>query len=118
MKADILKKLRSKHKITQGKLADEIGVSRSLIGMIESGKQEGSIEIVKKVAKYFDVSVDYLEGLKEESNKNEREKLVSNFLSFLVESGVVTDTDNIDKKTKEMIFDMVKKELENLKRGK
>ncbi|MFT8352431.1 helix-turn-helix transcriptional regulator [Clostridium saccharoperbutylacetonicum] len=118
MKAEILKKLRNENKITQEKLADEIGVSRSLIGMIESGKQEGSIDIVKKVATYFNVSVDYLEGLIEESNSKERETLVSNFLRFLVESGVVTDPENIDKKTQDMIFNMVKTELENLKRGK
>lgn len=118
MKADILKKLRTENKITQNQLAKELGVSRSLIGMIESGQQDGGRDLTKKVAQYFDVSIDYLEGLKEDNESTERETLVSNFLKFLVESGVITDSDNIDKKTHDMILNMVKTEIEILKKGK
>lgn len=118
MKADRLKKLRQENKITQKKLALELGVSRSLIGMIESGQQDGGRELTKKVAQYFNVSIDYLEGLTDDNKTTERETLVSNFLSFLVESGVITDPNNIDKKTQDMIFNMVKTEIEHLKKGK
>jgi transcriptional regulator with XRE-family HTH domain len=118
MKADRLKELRLENKITQKKLATELGVSRSLIAMIESGQQDGGRELTKKVAQYFNVSIDYLEGLADDNKTVERENLVSNFLSFLVESGVITDPDNIDKKTQDMIFNMVKTEIENLKKGK
>ncbi|NFH02341.1 helix-turn-helix transcriptional regulator [Clostridium botulinum] len=118
MKADILKKLRNENNITQQQLAKELGVSRSLIGMIESSQQDGGRELTKKVAQYFNVSMDYLEGLTEKTATVERETLVSNFLEFLVESGVITDSNNIDQKTHDMILNMVKTEIEILKKGK
>lgn len=118
MKADILKKLRNENNITQQQLAKELGVSRSLIGMIESSQQDGGRELTKKVAQYFNVSMDYLEGLTEKTTTVERETLVSNFLEFLVESGVITDSNNIDQNTHDMILNMVKTEIEILKKGK
>lgn len=65
-----LKELRAKHGITQEQLAAIIGVERSSIGKYE-GKQSvvPSVEILNKIADYFDVSIDYLLGRTNELSK-------------------------------------------------
>lgn len=120
MKSEILKELRKDKGLTQKQLSEKLGVARSLIGMVEAGKQDGGREFAKKVAGYFNVSLDYLEGLTTEKTGlgKEKEALVSNFLEFLIENGIIKDEKNIDEKTEKMIMDMVKKEIANLKKGR
>lgn len=112
-KATIIKELREEKGISQVELSKKIGVSSSTIAMIESGAREGSLKNLKKIADYFGVTVDYLEGKTEY-----KEALVSNFLNFLVNNGIIEDENNIDEKTQEMILDMVKKEIKSIKEGK
>lgn len=56
-----LKELRKREKITQEQLAQIIGVERSSIGKYETGTIP-SIEILTRIAKYFNVSTDLLLG--------------------------------------------------------
>lgn len=117
MKGILLKELRKEKNLTQQQLSKELGVARSLIGMIESGKQDGGREFSKKVAEYFGVSLDYLEGLVSERNglTKEKDALVSDFLKYLVDNGIIKDENNIDETTQELIMTMVKKEISKLK---
>ena len=58
-----LKKLREDANLSQGQLADVIGVSKSTIGMYEQGKRMPNTNtILKDIATYFGVSIDYLVG--------------------------------------------------------
>lgn len=59
---DILSNLRNEAKITQKDLANILGVSRGTIGMYEIGQRDPDTETLKKIAKFFNVSVDYLLG--------------------------------------------------------
>lgn len=54
--------LRKSKKITQEVLAGKIGVSRSALSQYELGSRQPDYEIVKRMAKYFEVSTDYLLG--------------------------------------------------------
>ena len=69
-------------------------------------------EITINGEKYASIE-DYLEG-----KVDYKESLVSNFLNFLVSNKIIEDENNIDEKTQEMILDMVKKEIKNIKGGK
>lgn len=113
MKAAKIKELREKQGLSQAQLAKKIGVSSSTIAMIESGAREGSLKNLTKIADFFGVTIDYLEG-----KADYKEALVSNFLNFLVTNGIVEDENNIDEKTQEMILDMVRKEIRNIKGDK
>ncbi len=62
-----LKKLRKERKVTQEQLASIIGVERSSIGKYETGTQP-STDIMKRIADYFGVTVDYLLGREEKSS--------------------------------------------------
>ena len=57
-----VKELRLKKQITQEQLANALSVSKSAVGMWESGKREPDLETVLKVADFFEVSVEYLVG--------------------------------------------------------
>lgn len=57
-----LKELRMKKNLTQKQLADQLKLSQSTIGMIESGKRAASNELLIKFADYFQCSTDYLLG--------------------------------------------------------
>ena len=57
-----LKELRKKHKISQQKLADTIGVSRSTVAMWETAGSQPDNEMLMKMADIFNVSLDYLLG--------------------------------------------------------
>lgn len=53
---EALRLVRVFHDINQSKLADKLGISRSYLSEIESGKKTPSIELLEKYADIFDVS--------------------------------------------------------------
>ncbi|MBS4960025.1 MAG: helix-turn-helix transcriptional regulator [Clostridiales bacterium] len=104
---DRLRSLRKERKLTQGVLAQELNYGYTAISNYESGRNEPSITDLKKIARFFDVSLDYLlcindirnpynednskalflDGIRsscEELNNESREELVL-FIDWLVE---------------------------------
>ncbi|MBC2370070.1 helix-turn-helix transcriptional regulator [Listeria booriae] len=61
--------LRNKKGISQEKLAKDLNVSTSTVGMWETGKRAVKDDFVIQLANYFDVSTDYLLG---KSNTDKR----------------------------------------------
>lgn len=60
-----LKEVRSERGISQLTLAKEFCVDRSTISAWEIGKQEPNYDVLVKLSKFFDVSTDYLLGIKD-----------------------------------------------------
>ena len=63
--AERLKELRMEKGIGQNRLAKELGLSNASISYWENGKQEPSASAIFKRANFFEVSADYLIGLKD-----------------------------------------------------
>ena len=63
-----LKTLREDRDLKQKDLAKFIGVSDRTIGMYEQERREPDFEILKKIADYFNVTVDYLLGRTDNPN--------------------------------------------------
>lgn len=57
-----LKMLRLQHGLTQQELAEHLELSPVTISGYELGRREPSIEMLERIADYFDVTVDYLLG--------------------------------------------------------
>lgn len=55
-----LYELRKKADVTQKAMADYLGVSRQAYANYENGIREPDIKALKKLSKYFNVSVDYI----------------------------------------------------------
>lgn len=66
MFGDKLKELRENAKLTQEAFGEMFGVTSNAVYSWEKGKTQPSIEVIKKIAKYYDVSVDYLFGFTQE----------------------------------------------------
>ena len=58
----IFKQLRLENKYTQQELAKKIGVSRSAIGMYETGERQPDFETLEVIADFFNVDMDFLLG--------------------------------------------------------
>ncbi|OXS69873.1 helix-turn-helix domain-containing protein [Priestia filamentosa] len=55
-----LTSLRKKRNVTQQRVADFLGITRPAYTAYEQGKRQPDYETLQKIAKYFDVSIDYL----------------------------------------------------------
>lgn len=58
-----IKELRQKNNLTLKELGQKIGMANNTISQYETGKREPKLETWQKLAKFFDVSVPYLQGL-------------------------------------------------------
>ena len=68
MFGEMLKKLRTEKGLSQEDLALIIGVSKSTIGMYEtSNRMPKADTTLKKIAQFFNVTIDYLVGLSDEN---------------------------------------------------
>ena len=65
--ASRIKRLRESRNISQEKLAEKIGISKSAISMYEQGGRIAPMKIQEKIADFFGVSLDYLWGRKMET---------------------------------------------------
>ena len=71
-----MKVYRAMEDITQGELADRVGVSRQAINSIETGKYDPSLELAFKLAEEFDCQIEDVftyEG--EEDGEREEKKI-------------------------------------------
>lgn len=66
--SDRLKQLRSEKGVLQRELADYLNVSRVTITQYENGSRSPDDETKKKIAEYFNVSLDYLMGFSDIRN--------------------------------------------------
>ena len=58
MLAENLKTLRATQKLTQEELAKEMNVSKGAVAMWETGKRNPDLDMIKKIASYFNVTID------------------------------------------------------------
>ena len=58
-----LKELRVERKLSQADLAKELNVSQRSITSWETGFRQPDFETLERIAKFFDVTTDYLLGL-------------------------------------------------------
>lgn len=79
--ADMLTSLRKQEGLSQKELADKTGLTRSAIGMYETGKREPDFETLEIFADFFNVNMDTLLG-KAESAAPDPKDLPSNAFSI------------------------------------
>lgn len=57
-----IRELRKAKKMTMKELGEVLGVAESTVSLYELGKREPDFETLRKIADYFNVSLDYLLG--------------------------------------------------------
>ncbi|MCL2177346.1 MAG: helix-turn-helix domain-containing protein [Firmicutes bacterium] len=58
----VLKELRQQNSLTQREFAKEFGVSHAAVANWENSRREPSLDTLIRLAKFFDVTVDFLLG--------------------------------------------------------
>ncbi len=56
-RVQVLRKARNKRKLTQGELAEKVGVTRVTISYLESGTRQPSMDLLQRLAKVLKVKV-------------------------------------------------------------
>ena len=59
---NVFKSLRTSGGYTQQEIADKLNISRSTIGMYETGAREPDYDTLELIADFFNVDIDYLLG--------------------------------------------------------
>lgn len=67
---EILKELRETAELTQTQLGKLFNLTQRQVSTYETGRNEPPYEILRKYAKYFNVSTDYILGLTKEPKPN------------------------------------------------
>ncbi|WMJ78956.1 MULTISPECIES: helix-turn-helix domain-containing protein [unclassified Sedimentibacter] len=75
--------LRTKYNLTSKELSKALNVSESSISLYESGKRRPSVDLIVKMAYYFDVSTDFILGISDSYEKNKLEELDTDYSELL-----------------------------------
>lgn len=78
-------------------MAKQIGVSRQSLGLYEIAKRTPNSGVLVKIAKYFNVSTDYLLGLSEEKLIKVEKKVLEKSTA-----SILTELDKAEKKLSEI----------------
>ncbi|AEG16026.1 MAG: hypothetical protein PWP72_2102 [Thermoanaerobacter sp.] len=65
-----LRELRTSRKISQTALSNAIGVSQRAISYYEAGKDIPTLDVLIRLADFFDVSLDYLVGRSDDPRRH------------------------------------------------
>jgi transcriptional regulator with XRE-family HTH domain len=98
--------LRKQNNLSQSDLADRIEVSRTIIGNYERNTNSPGIEVLIKMAKAFNVSLDYLIGDGE----------FSSYDKDLLKR--IEDIEKLDTDTKQHLFFLIDNVIQNFKTKK
>ncbi len=98
--------LRKKQNLSQSDLAKKVDVSRTIIGNYERNENTPSVDILLKIAKVFDVSVDYLIG----------EGQLSTYDKEVLKR--IDDIEQLDDDTKSKLFFLIDNVIQNFKTKK
>lgn len=88
MFADRLKQLRIKKGITQVEFAKKFNISSGTIAMWETAKRTPDVETLKKIADFFDVTIDYLLFDSLETNDNQIDNVYLSLAQEAQEEGI------------------------------
>ena len=83
--ANRIKELRTELDLTQEEFGKLFGIVKSTVSLYESGKSTPDDEIKKKIADYFNVSLDYLMGVSDIRNPYLHVILNNEYLNLAVE---------------------------------
>lgn len=89
--------LRKQKGLSQQELANELGLTRSAIGMYEIGKREPDIETLEQIADYYGVAMDTLLGREEVPHAGIREVLAEGGMRLLMDADAKLPEDHIDE---------------------
>ena len=112
--------LRNEKGMTGTELGELFDCSKSGVSSWETRGKEPSQEILKKLAEYFNVSLDYLLGVsdirKEIVVSKETKGFAEKLVSQLIKENMINDPNNIPSEITDMIISALKMDIKNKKK--
>lgn len=102
-----LKSLRASRHLSQRELADQAGVARSTIAMLESGAREPRTEHLEALADFFNVDVDYLLGRSEKTTILDPEQYFAQQM-YYNEGVMMRQFGELSEEKKQLVRELVK----------
>jgi len=124
-----LKLLRLEHNLNGIELGKKFNFSKSTISSWENETREPSQDVLKQLAEYFDVSIDYMIGVSDtrnplihdnniKDNTDEVHSFTVKLVNELLKEGIINDINNIPIEITDMIIAALKHDLKNKKETK
>lgn len=86
-----IRSLRKKHDITQEQLGSIVNVQKSAISKYELGRSDPSPDVLRKMADYFGVTIDYLLGSNRDIDATQKAK------QMFYDDGIISLGKNINQ---------------------
>ena len=113
-----LRFLREQIGLTQEQLANKFNLMKSSISMYENNMRIPNVELIKELANFFNVSIDYLLDNATNNTKDEELKEQEALKNALKKSGFMNNDEDLTKEELERVMKFVNANKEFLKEGK
>jgi len=97
-----IKQLRRERKIKAADLAQFLNVAESTMSLYENEKREPPFDVLKNIADYFNVSIDYLLGAEESAKKHGKKIPVFGSVAAGIPIEAITDIEDYEEITEEL----------------
>lgn len=106
---ELIAQLRNKNKISQSALANDLHIGQSTLAMYEKGKRNPNLEMISKIADYFNVTTDYLLGRdgKEENSADTKD------LAEIMDSIMTYNGKELNQHDKDVVEGLISAYLNN-----
>ena len=113
-----IKQLREKRGLIQEMLAAELGITQQMLSKYERDTTLIKVDVLKKIAEYFNVTTDYLLGVSDVKRDLQGQMKVNETLDEYYDLGeVYKELDQYDQEMIWSIMQMVKKTSEMRKKN-
>lgn len=106
---EIILNLRKEKGLTLDRLSELTGISRNMLWHLEKGDRTGTIETLKTLSAFYNVSLDYITGNKK------RNAVIDDFIEDLIRKGKLDNNSEIPENVKEKVLSMIKEKISNVK---
>src|SRR5690554_422067 len=104
-----LKTLRNKKGKNQEEVAYSIGISRARYSHYENNHVEPDMDLLKKIAKYYNVSTDYLLGNELPSEEDKKRETINKIVNEFPDADLMfKDLANMSAEQLEEVYEFIK----------
>lgn len=100
-----IKELRKKRGLMQQRLASELGITQQMLSKYEGDVTLIKVDVLKKIAKYFNVTTDYLLGVSDVKRDLQRQMIMNETLDEYYD--LVEVYKELDPYDQEMIWSII-----------
>ncbi len=100
-----IKELRKKRGLMQQRLASELGITQQMLSKYEKDVTLIKVDVLKKIAKYFNVTTDYLLGVSDVKRDLQRQMIMNETLDEYYD--LVEVYKELDPYDQEMIWSII-----------